>query len=308
MANRLKKLRVTSVDMVRAGANQEADICLYKSADPEEAPEHPTEAEHNILKRFIRWIMESTAEDDAEDESTVEKDYSTFGSLNARRESNEKLWQYTSALTESIRSIQEDHDLDKEEKLEMMQQSLGEFNTAMEKLLKTLCCVTPTGGAPVMAKSAPEDEPEDMSYLFEDMEKSYSEEEEDEEDEIEEVEKYNHNHDALGRFASSAAGTGGRASTSGKPAFASTKPKFNGNGLAKITVYRGTMGKDWTEEKLTINGGSAVKTKDSVSYEGMDRAKNTYTVKYRLGSDGNVDYSRCDVIEKSADVVEIEEV
>lgn len=32
MTTRLKDLRLTSVDLVCAGANQEADICLYKSA------------------------------------------------------------------------------------------------------------------------------------------------------------------------------------------------------------------------------------------------------------------------------------
>lgn len=35
MATKLKKMHLTSVDLVRAGANQEADICLYKSAKPE---------------------------------------------------------------------------------------------------------------------------------------------------------------------------------------------------------------------------------------------------------------------------------
>lgn len=34
MATKLKKLKLTSVDLVRAGANQEADICLFKSAEP----------------------------------------------------------------------------------------------------------------------------------------------------------------------------------------------------------------------------------------------------------------------------------
>lgn len=34
MANRLKNIRLTSVDLVRSGANQLADICLYKSAVP----------------------------------------------------------------------------------------------------------------------------------------------------------------------------------------------------------------------------------------------------------------------------------
>lgn len=38
MANRLKNLRLTSVDLVKAGANQEADICLYKSVEPQTEP------------------------------------------------------------------------------------------------------------------------------------------------------------------------------------------------------------------------------------------------------------------------------
>lgn len=33
VATKLKKMRLTSVDLVRAGANPKADICLYKSAD-----------------------------------------------------------------------------------------------------------------------------------------------------------------------------------------------------------------------------------------------------------------------------------
>ncbi len=33
MAAKLTNLKLTSVDLVRAGANQEADICLFKSID-----------------------------------------------------------------------------------------------------------------------------------------------------------------------------------------------------------------------------------------------------------------------------------
>ena len=44
MATKLKNMRLTSVDLVRAGANQEADICIYKSLEdgPHEKP--PVEA------------------------------------------------------------------------------------------------------------------------------------------------------------------------------------------------------------------------------------------------------------------------
>lgn len=40
MATKLKNLRLTSVDLVRRGANQEADICIVKGLDgtPEENP------------------------------------------------------------------------------------------------------------------------------------------------------------------------------------------------------------------------------------------------------------------------------
>ena len=40
MARKLKNMRLTSVDLVRCGANQEADICIVKSLDgaPEDNP------------------------------------------------------------------------------------------------------------------------------------------------------------------------------------------------------------------------------------------------------------------------------
>ena len=147
MATKLKNMRLTSVDLVRNGANQEADICLFKSADPEETPAQPTAAEKNIFKRFINWLRENPAEagGEAVDPETVEKDYTTFDSLNAARENNEKLWQYTNALTESIRSIQMDQDLDKDQKYQLMAQSLDQFDAAMDKLIEALCEAAPKG-------------------------------------------------------------------------------------------------------------------------------------------------------------------
>lgn len=47
MATKLKNLRLTSVDLVRVGANQEADICLYKSAEP---PKLPVDTKRTISK------------------------------------------------------------------------------------------------------------------------------------------------------------------------------------------------------------------------------------------------------------------
>ncbi len=42
MANLLKNLKLTSVDLVHAGANQEADICLFKSLEPPAPAPVPT--------------------------------------------------------------------------------------------------------------------------------------------------------------------------------------------------------------------------------------------------------------------------
>lgn len=160
MASKLKNMRLTSVDMVRNGANQEADICLFKSTDPEEDPTQPTTEEKNIFKRFINWLRENHEEAPSDDEDTVEKDFSTFDSLNATRESNEKLWQYTSALTDSIHSIQMDQNLDKSQKLQLMAQSLGQFDAAMSDLFGALCNAAPAGDC--MVKSAPDEEGPDF--------------------------------------------------------------------------------------------------------------------------------------------------
>lgn len=164
MANKLKNMRLTSVDLVRNGANQEADICLFKSADPAEDPATPTAEEKNIFKRFINWLRENHEDDHQDDDDTVEKDFSTFDSLNATRESNEKLWQYTSALTESIRSIQADKDLDKSEKMKLMAQSLGQFDAAMSALFSALCDANPVTENALMAKSDPDFEEDDPFY------------------------------------------------------------------------------------------------------------------------------------------------
>lgn len=44
MANKLKKMLYTSVDLVPRGANQEAHITLFKGLDGNPEETHPTEA------------------------------------------------------------------------------------------------------------------------------------------------------------------------------------------------------------------------------------------------------------------------
>lgn len=125
MATKLKNLRMTSVDLVRNGANQEADICLFKSADPAESTETPTERETNIFKRFLNWLRENPAEGENEPENPIEK----------ADEQPDLADIYKSAITESLQSIAADDSLSAEEKNDMIAKSLDEYHEAMVDLL-----------------------------------------------------------------------------------------------------------------------------------------------------------------------------
>lgn len=189
MATKLKNMRLTSVDLVRAGANQEADICLFKSADGAETAEQATEAEKNIFKRFLSFLRESPTEAPSEPTDPIEKDYTTFDQIAGNRENHEKLWQYTDALNCSFRSILEDQSLDKGAKAEMMKKSLRQFDTAMEDLIGKLSGAAAV--APPVIKSAP---------VYEEIEEIP-------------VKKWNPWHGADGRFTSGPGGAAGGVSS-----------------------------------------------------------------------------------------------
>lgn len=124
MATKLKNMKLTSVDLVRAGANQEADICLFKSADALEAPESPTEEEKNIFKRFIDWIRKNPTEDESEPPSPIEK----------ADEAPDLEYLYKSALADSLHSIMQDDTLTKIEKKDMAEESLSQYSEKIREL------------------------------------------------------------------------------------------------------------------------------------------------------------------------------
>lgn len=117
MATKLKKMKLTSVDLVRAGANQEADICLFKSADPPEATESPTAAETNIFKRFLNWLRENPTEAENEPQSHIEKG----------DDLPDLEYIYKSALAESLQSIMADDTLTEIEKKDLTEESLRQY-------------------------------------------------------------------------------------------------------------------------------------------------------------------------------------
>lgn len=112
MANKLKKMHLTSVDLVRAGANQEADICLYKSA---EATEMPSEHENGIFKRFINWLRNNPTEGENEPSEPT----------------NEMMLAYTEALEKSVQSIRDDNTINDTEKVQLLCKSFQQFNCAV---------------------------------------------------------------------------------------------------------------------------------------------------------------------------------
>ena len=120
MATKLKNMKVTSVDLVRAGANQEADICLFKSADAVDATESPPEDEIELLKQFIASFDKNPTEAENEPYSHIEKaDLENI---------------YKSAIVESLQSIIDDDTLSKSQKKSMAKESVKQFKEKMKEL------------------------------------------------------------------------------------------------------------------------------------------------------------------------------
>lgn len=183
MATKLKNMKLTSVDLVRAGANQEADICLFKSADPPEASERPTKAEETIFKRFLNWLRDEPEEPQNEPQVALQK--KDLESI------------YKSALADSLTSIMKDDSLTEAEKKAMTDESLDQFRAKLKELEE-------------MDELEDRLEDEHDSPEAEIKEEMYEDEWDDDDryDEIEEVKKYNHNHGADGKFTTSGGGGG----------------------------------------------------------------------------------------------------
>lgn len=138
MATKLKKMQLTSIDLVRAGANQDANICLFKSAEPP-APtiETPTEKEVSIFKRFLKWIREN-ADDPIEKEAPAD---------------NAGVAQfYTDCIAKSLDSIHGDTTIDDVQKAKLIQQSLEQYNAAMNDLIAKMYEETPFTPTPAEAE------------------------------------------------------------------------------------------------------------------------------------------------------------
>lgn len=243
MATKLKNMKLTSVDLVRAGANQEADICLFKSADPPEAPESPTDEEKNIFKRFIDWIRKNPTEAATEPPDPIEK----------TDEAPDLEYLYKSALADSLYSIMRDETLTEIEKKDMAEESLSQYSEKIREL----------------------NGEEDEEAIEEEVQEEEPEEDQEDEnrfDELEEVHKFNQHHGADGKFTSGGGG-GGAAPAAGGGAAEHVKT-LNGlptkNGMSKVSyedikAYESVLNKMPKGTKLSHKHSGGTDTFERVS-------------------------------------------
>ena len=117
---KLKKLQVNSVDLVPAGANPDAHINLFKSAEKRPA-----------WDRFVGMVKKSLGMDESDIEAVVKEHF-----IPVKKQCiDNEIWDYTSALRESFDSIMKDAELDSAGRTEMLQKSMDEFTTAMNEVI-----------------------------------------------------------------------------------------------------------------------------------------------------------------------------
>ena len=164
--NKLTIGKLTSVDLVKRGANPDADICLFKSANGEEPtapaaePDNLSPEDISLAKRLFSFIK-STFMPITENEPTAEpvaKDARSFSAVSAEREVNENLWRYSDALMTSFRSVVEDTTLDATQRQTMLLESLEQFTEAMKGFIPAFAGIAKTAGEE--PPETPETEPE----------------------------------------------------------------------------------------------------------------------------------------------------
>lgn len=158
---KLKKINLTSVDMVRRGANQEAFINLYKSAgDPEDSGTPPdtlsapesNEIPQGLWKSIVDLVKGFMGMDQVPSPmiipghginvEEVEKGAETFEENVTEQDIRKSQSVYHEALIKSIDSILED-DLDDQEKISMMNKSIEQFSEAYKDMCAKLVKATP---------------------------------------------------------------------------------------------------------------------------------------------------------------------
>ena len=152
MANKLKDLLVTKVDFVDAGANQEANVVLFKRKPEEAAAEKKQQATaggffRSVVAAIAKSVGATEAQIDAAMEEIAKGDAVTFGDKMAQRQlrrTADEIWDFCYALEESLCSILRDQDVPAENKPTLMTQSCAEFTATVTAAIPKWSAGVPT--------------------------------------------------------------------------------------------------------------------------------------------------------------------
>lgn len=134
---KLKKMKLNSVDFVRRGANQAADIALYKSDDYVPDDDGEDEERNSFFKSIsdgITSVLKKAFGDGSEPSESIDV---------AKAESD--LTAFTNMLGESFSSIMKDDTLDDSERVGMIQKSLSEFNDTLDGYISSFSILEKSG-------------------------------------------------------------------------------------------------------------------------------------------------------------------
>ncbi len=131
-ATKLKDLKVTSVDLVEAGANQHAHIQLKKRReDGAEAASGDNAPEETTNSAFFSRLAASISKGLKEVFNVSKGDAKTFDQSTKHRDIDETIWDISGAMCESLRSILFDDELSADAKRAMLEQTAAQVREAI---------------------------------------------------------------------------------------------------------------------------------------------------------------------------------
>lgn len=166
MANKLRNLWVKKVDLVDAGANQHADVLLYKSR---EGNAKMVEDKKHIFQNLVSAIGKVLgydnikSVDEVNKEDIAKKDAQTFHEKMyeaGQQRISEEIWEVCYALQSALISIISDEDVEGDRKA-LMEESLTDF----AEVMRTSIARWSDGEAADIEKCAPPETKEEIKYF-----------------------------------------------------------------------------------------------------------------------------------------------
>ncbi len=135
---KLKNLGINKVDFVDEGANQDAHILIYKNreSEPDEKPAGFIKGLLDLMKKHKLTDPEELQAAIAEVEKGGSQSFHDKMSERNLEKTRDEMWSVCFALQSSLVSILQDDDLDGTAKKAAMEQSAGEFSSAIDGFIE----------------------------------------------------------------------------------------------------------------------------------------------------------------------------